>query len=158
MKNMKLLKLLLLFGILFSSYSCTSVKLPPCLSEKSQNTILRWGEFSSKSSIITYYELKSDKSISLAIQQDKNSEPKLQTIGKISDESYCRLLKQTKTNILLVQALNVPSETANFLEYIEKENNLTFRAVWNPKHDNKGNKEFKELFAQLQEAVGEAGK
>jgi hypothetical protein len=134
------------------------VKTPDCITSNNKDLIIRWGEFSSKSTMITYYEMTTDGKISLAIQEDKNSVPKLQTVGRIPSETYCKLLKQTKENIMKVQALNVPGNRSNFVEYIIKSSNYHFQALWNPDHDNVGNKEFKALFAELQAAVREASK
>lgn len=158
---MKVSKLTFILGIILIftvAVSCVTNVAPDCLGKDAKDLILRWGEYSSKSSVITYYEIKTDRIISLAVQENKNSEPKLQVVGKISEETFCKLIKQTKANIMLVQALNVPSDVNNFVEYIEKSKSFHFRATWNPNHDNRGNKEFKALFVQLQEAVIEAGK
>jgi hypothetical protein len=83
---------------------------------------------------------------------------RLQKIGKIADTTYCTLLKQARENILKIQVLNVPSDVNNYFEYIDETKNIHFRALWNPTHDNKGNKEFKALFLQLQASVEEASR
>lgn len=146
-----------LFSIILLSACATSPK-SDCLEGTSKELIIRWGEFNNKSTMESFYELHTDRTISLGVRQDKNSQPKLQKIGKISEDTFCKLIKQTRDNIIQVQVLNVPSDVNNYLEYVDDKMNIHFRAIWNPNHDNKGNKEFKALFADLQTAVSEAGK
>lgn len=151
--------LFLTFSALYIIFtSCSSVRLPDCFGKNSKDQYIRWGEFSTTSSMITFYELKTDKTISLAIQEDKTSIPKYSKIGKISDETYCKLYNQAKKNIMGMQVLNSPGAKSNFFELNDSGNNFQFRAVWNPQFDNKANHNFKILFDDLQQAVIEASK
>ncbi|OGU60839.1 MAG: hypothetical protein A2X64_04540 [Ignavibacteria bacterium GWF2_33_9] len=141
-----------LFLIIITSCGTTS-KVAVCDQPVSKDLIIRWGVVSSQSQMDSFYELNADRTISLGVKESRSSTPKLQEIGKIPLELYCELLKSTRETIMKVQALNVPSDVNNYLEYKDDANNIRFRALWNPNHDNAGNVEFKALYTRYQEAV-----
>lgn len=143
----------IIFSFLFLS-SCSSVKMPKCIGKQDKEVVIRWGEIYPQQKMTTYYELHTNLDLSLIIQRDDNSEPKIQKIGKFNDSLYCILLGKLRNGIIEVQSLNSPGdEISNFMEYIDKPNNSHFRATWNPIFTNKGNELFKKMFAEYQEGI-----
>lgn len=134
--------------------SCSSVKMPSCIGKHDHNLIIRWGEIYHKQQTTTYYELRTNLDVFLTINRDDNLEPKIQKIGKFNDTLYCKLLAKLRSAIIEVQSLNSPGEEiSNFVEYIDKDNNAHFRAIWNPRFTNKGNELFKSIFADYQNGI-----
>lgn len=144
-------------GLLFISIaliSCSSVQMPKCIGKHDQNVIIRWGEIYHKQQTTTYYELRTNLDVFLIINREDNPEPKIQKIGKFNNSLYCNLLVKLRDAIIEVQSLNSPSdEVSNFVEYIDKDNNSHFRAIWNPLFTNKGNELFKKIFSEYQEGI-----
>lgn len=140
--------------ISLSVISCSSVQMPKCIGKHDQNLIIRWGEIYHKQQITTYYELHTNLDVSLIINREDTPEPKIQKIGKFNDSLYCNLLVKLRNGIIEVQTLNSPGDdNSNFVEYIDKNNNSHFRAIWNPTFTNKGNELFKKIFSEYQEGL-----
>lgn len=144
---------LLMVLTIFLSSCATTQKVAPCITKQSAEIIILWGEINDKNNYDIHYELTTDKNITFIVNNGITGENKKEKIGQIPDEVYCDILKKAKENILKTQALNSPGETSNYFEYIDKKNNVQFKALWNPQFTNKGNQEFKALYNDLQESL-----
>ena len=132
---------------------CTQAKLPPCVPKSSKGVIIRWGEVNSKNHNETYYELNDKCNIQLGIIQNSKSDTTIQKIGKISESEYCNIYKGVQDAITKTQALNMPGDIQNYVEYIDRSNSVYFRALWNQEYTNAGNKQFRQVFDLLQTTV-----
>lgn len=144
--------ILILLSILLLITSCRTVQSPNCIKNNSKEMIISWGEVH-KNNLRTYYSVNTNLEIHLYVQRDDGNPPTISRIGKMSEEDYCNLFRELQKTIMQVQALNSPGDISNFIEINDPKNNFNFKALWNPEFTNKGNKEFKELFAKYQEAI-----
>lgn len=134
-------------------FGCSQAKLPPCVPKSSQGIIIRWGEINTKNNMETYYELKDNCNIQLAVHRENASDTTIQKIGRISPDEYCNLYRLIQDAITKTQALNSPGDISNYVEYIDKSNKVYFRALWNSEYTNAGNRQFRKVFDSLQAVV-----
>ncbi|MBP7215406.1 MAG: hypothetical protein KBA52_07220 [Candidatus Kapabacteria bacterium] len=132
---------------------CSQAKLPPCVPKSAKGIIIRWGEINTKANLETFYELKDNCNIQMAIKEGNKKDTTFQNVGKISLDEYCSLYRMVQNAINKTQVLNSPGVISNYVEYIDKSNNVYFRAVWNSEYTNAGNKWFREVFDSLQTAI-----
>ena len=132
---------------------CSQAKLPPCVPKSAKGIIIRWGEINTKANIETFYELKDNCKIQLAVKEGNKKDTTFQKVGTISLEEYCKLYKMVQNAINKTQVLNSPGVISNYVEYIDKSNNVYFRALWNSEYTNAGNKWFREVFDSLQTTI-----
>ena len=150
----KIIIILFVFSIITLQFvGCSQAKLPPCVPKSSKGVTIRWGEVNSKNNFETFYELNDKCNIQLSIIQSSQSDTTIQKIGKISESEYCNIYKALQDAITKTQALNMPGDIQNYVEYIDRSNSVYFRALWNQEYINAGNKQFRQVFDSLQATV-----
>lgn len=94
-----------------------------------------------------YYSIDS-KSLAIRTKFEDGKSTILDTI-KLDSVRLCELYQKSTNLFLKVQSLNVPADSNNYIVYRNTIDNVVLRALWNPVHSNKGNKEFKELYNEF---------
>ncbi|MGE5480060.1 MAG: hypothetical protein ACM3U1_06485 [Chloroflexota bacterium] len=133
-----------------------SGKLPECMPKNSEKFRIRWGDLNETSQTTAGYELTNEGVINLYVRKG-SGEPTREKLGKLEEARFCSLVRLINQKILSTQALYVPADQANFIEYENPEYNAYIRGVWNPKYTTEGNKDFREAYDSLQAAVSELG-
>lgn len=125
-----------------------------CVSKQSKNLIIRWGDFDTNYEKTLGYQIESNGVLSMVTNTgtDMNSY-KTEKICDIDGVKYCRILELTNDLLMKSQAIAMPGEKVNFIEYINPNNGMYLRGFWNPKFKNAGNKEFIKLFDSLMTLV-----
>lgn len=128
---------------------------PECLNKRHNDLIIRWGQESEKMDFTLGYEINTNRELFILQRSKGEKEYLREKITTIKPDAYCRNYNAIMKNILKTGSLHVPSDPAMFLEFTSKSSGIQFRAVWNPKHRNAGNKEFHKLFDSLMTLVPE---
>jgi hypothetical protein len=136
---------------MFSFSSCSSVE-KDCLNKNQKNTVIIWGSLKSDESFKNSYKLTSDAKITHSSVLNSKMDDKILD-RKLSNKEVCDSFNETMGLFLKLQSLNVPADSNCFIEYINPDANVQLRALWNPVHTNKGNKDFKQLFEKLMTLV-----
>lgn len=139
---------ILFSAILLSAFfgACSSVKTADCINFQAKKSELTWGTILNNQPE-KYYTLKMDGTVAEYLNGVSIDE------YKIKHEDVCELMQEISVLILEIQSLNVPAEKTNFVIFRNPETDYFFRAVWNPEHDNDGNKKFKEYYNKLLQYV-----
>ena len=125
--------------------SCKTVE-KDCLSAGYENIRIEWG-YLTKANQSEYYSLNSKSEIKQFVSDDLH-----QTVVDsfmINKNDMCHLINKTSALFLKVQTLNVPADSNNYITLYNNKTRVVLRALWNPVHDNLGNKEFKALYQEL---------
>ncbi len=143
MRKIILLTLLILI-------SCTSSVDKNCLSSGMEAVQIEWGYITSANSS-KYYRLYTNNLVEIY----KNNDAEFNRIDTLSitKVEMCDLVNKTTNLFFKIQSLNVPADSNNFIIYYNKKTGVQLRALWNPLHNNMGNKEFKELYENFMSAV-----
>lgn len=154
MKYIKLTILFFIFLISCSIFKNDKPQLLKCLSEKSKNLTLRWGDFYPKENSFFGYEVNAYGELFLYQKNKKNPDGKKEKITNLEPSDVCNKFKLTQETILKTQTLFSPGETiARFVEFVNPDENTNMLAVWNPAFQTKGSKYFRELFDSLNTLV-----
>ncbi|PKL84645.1 MAG: hypothetical protein CVV22_11960 [Ignavibacteriae bacterium HGW-Ignavibacteriae-1] len=147
------MKKILLLSILTILISCSSAqKSTECLSDKDKDFKIHWGKIIKGDMKGNNYTLTSDRKIHKGATQSNTVEGDL--IATIEDaEAFCSFYSDLMNVMLRIQSLHVPADTNHFIEFINPGMNYKFRAMWNPNHDNQGNREFKAIYKRLEEFI-----
>ncbi len=122
--------------------SCKVTDVDNCKLSEYKDVEIKFG-YVSQSSISDSYKLVGNR-ITNSFNKD--------TI--IIDEAVaCNLLEKTTQLFFKTQALNVPADSNNFMIYANKKSGAELRALWNPIHDNIGNRAFKSLYQEYMDIL-----
>jgi hypothetical protein len=136
---------------MFSFSSCSSVE-KDCINQNQKNSLIIWGSMKSDNSYKNEYQLKSDAVITHTTVMKNKKEVEILNY-KLSNIEVCDSFKEVMGLFIKFQSLNVPADSNCYIEYINPDSNVQLRALWNPIHTNKGNKDFKLLFDKLMTLV-----
>lgn len=128
--------------------SCVA-SFPPCIREQTKQQTIQWGEIHSNGSLVGY-QLTANAELAAFTQQDLTATAQLEPKGRVQNDMYCNRLTLVRRAFLDVQALNVPGATRKFVAFLNPNNGLELRAVWNPEYDTKGNEQFRAVFDSLE--------
>jgi len=121
-----------------------------CLSERSKNLTLRWGDFLPKENSFYGYEINAYGELFFYTKNQKNPDGKKEKISNLDPIEVCSKLKLVQETILKTQTLFSPGEnSARFVEFSNPDENMNMLAVWNPAFQTKGSKYFRELYDSL---------
>lgn len=135
---------IILFLIL--SVSCSSVeKQPDCINKTALNSTLRWGKM--LGGVPTSYKSMNMMGEVTKFESKTNSEV---IEFKLDKDTLCNTLEELGSLIIEIQTLNVPAENNLFIEYVNKDRDFFFRAVWDPRYKNDGNEKFNEFYHKLE--------
>ncbi len=132
-----------LFVVTILMLGCSTPKPPDCIHKSALKSEISWGTLLQGNPAVVY-NMKMDGSINL---KDNDVEKSLTVINP---DTLCNILRDMGILIIEIQTLNVPADKNHFFEYKNPDENYYFRAVWNPKHTNDGNKKFEEFYNRLQ--------
>lgn len=125
-----------------------------CVSEKSKNLSLRWGDFLPKDNAFYGYEINAYGELYFYTKNQKNPDGKKEKISNLDPSEVCNKLKLVQEAIIKTQTLFSPGEKgARFVEYSNPDENMNMLAVWNPEFQTKGSKHFRELYDSLNSLV-----
>ncbi len=138
--------------ILFLALSCSScthadTNMPSCINERTRQTIIRWGNYDVNSGKLHSYQFTGSLALATVHRLTYREQPVIDNIGAIKGEVFCKWLAKTIETFEDIQTLNAPGETARYVEYSSSK--ATIRAVWNPKYQTFGSKEFRALYDSL---------
>ncbi|MBE2189663.1 MAG: hypothetical protein KGZ71_02855 [Desulfobulbaceae bacterium] len=144
---------ILLLSILTILISCSSTqKSTDCLGDRDRDFKINWGRIINGDIHGNNYTLTSDRKIHNNAYQSKDGAGEY--ITTIQDtKSFCSLYSDLMNIMLRTQSLHVPADTNHFIEFINPGMNYRFRALWNPNHDNKGNRDFSVMYKRLEELI-----
>jgi hypothetical protein len=131
-----------------SLISCRTT--PDCISEKDRDLKIRWGEVFITQKVFDGYELDAEAKLyrNSGFTNIKGDDLKL--LGNVDKELYCTLLLRIRDEFLKVQALNAPGDTSRYVEYIDPANNISVRALWNPRFKTYLSEGFRGIYDSLQ--------
>ena len=122
----------------------------PCNSEILKESIIRWGGHNFKTNNLAGWQIDADSKLYAFSKEGKNSEYKFKEISKLDSEKVCELFMTTQKYFLEIQALNVPSDSSNFVEFINYKTGTNIRAAWNVRFKTHGSAEFRQLYDTLE--------
>jgi hypothetical protein len=144
---MKLLALVV-FIIGLSFISCS--RTPYCISEKDKDVKIRWGEVFISQKVFDGYQLDTKAMLYRNSGYTNSKTDDLILLGEVDPELYCTLLLRIRDEFLKVQALNAPGDTSRYVEYVDPANNISVRALWNPKFKTYLSEGFRGIYDSLQ--------
>lgn len=103
----------------------------PCITEKSTNLLIRWGDEDDSLRTITFYEVNSKGEVTRYRGTTRDSVT-ADYRGWIPHDQYCERIASTRTAFLQTQAMNVRGVRARFMEYVNPHGDVFLRVVWNP--------------------------
>lgn len=139
----------IVFFVLAVLCSGCMASFPPCVREHAKQQIIQWGEIHGDGSL-SGYQVTANAELSAFQQQAFGSVAQLQPKGRVDNDMYCDRLTLVRRAFLDVQALNVPGTTRKFVAFLNPNNGLELRAIWNPEYDTKGNEQFRAVFDSLE--------
>jgi hypothetical protein len=76
-----------------------------------------------------------------------------QQLSQLNGEVFCAAFEKATRIVLQISSLNVPANINHFVEYEIPDNNFYKRAIWDPKYENKGNREYRALMVDLLDLI-----
>lgn len=141
---------ILCFG---ASCSTSDAGKVSCLSERARQTTIRWGDYDVKSGKMRAYQFSGSLKMSTVERESFGEQPEINDFDKIEGEVFCKWLEKTVSIFEKIQTLNAPGDEARYVEYSTAK--TTVRAVWNPKYQTYGSKEFRAFYDSLTALVPE---
>jgi len=153
--NFKNFSIVLLFG--FVVFGCKTHPLPECITEKTMDLTIRWGENDKKNKLLKgfmingtgqifsfYYHDTTNKN-DLIVPKDKYKE-----IGYIDSKWFCEITNKIQKTILMTQVSNEPGELNEFLEFSNPSVHNFYRGQWVRKFKTANSSLFREVYDSLQ--------
>lgn len=129
---------------------CSSPPPPPdCITSENRELLVRWGDIE-EDKTVTGFAVHSNASMVSFAQKSLEAPMKETELGVMDGVVYCETVKLIRTTFLEVQALHAPGNVSRFIEISNPPQGLYLRAVWNPKYETFGSKEFRAIFDTLQ--------
>lgn len=151
------LSLLTVFCILLSclgaSCSTSGIDKASCLGERTRQTTIRWGNYDVKSGKMRAYQLNGSLELATVERESFNEQLEINNFGEVDGKIFCKWLDETINIFEEIQTLNAPGDEARFVEYSTTK--TTVRAVWNPKYQTYGSKEFRVFYDSLTALIPE---
>lgn len=138
--------------------SLKNKSLRKCINERTSKSILRWGEYDPVSGITRAYQWGGDLQLKKLERENFKEQYTEEMVLKTDEHSFCISLSETVKTFEKVPTLNSPGPISRFIEYYPAANKDVFRAVWNPRYRNIGNKDFRAIYDTLMTAVPDAGR
>lgn len=137
---------ILIAGILCGCASGNSAD--KCLKDNETDLLIKWGDqynrfgtriYSVIDAKLNYYKVREDSTGGKIFSDSARIEP----------ENFCKIKQELTQLILATQAMAFPGSTQQFIEYVSPQQNIYFRAIWNPEHTNYGNKNLRNFYDSL---------
>ena len=84
------------------------------------------------------------------VEEDSLGNKRYSDTISISQDNYCKIKQDLTQFVINTQALYVPATIQHFVQYSDAKRNVFFQAVWNPQHNNSGNRDLKVFFDSLE--------
>ncbi len=143
MNIMNVMKFSSVVILLMLFFACSSIPdTPECVNSTALNAELTWGVLVKGKQQVAH-RMKMNGEIFDVMN------PEAERLGIANPDTLCNVLRQLGVQIIEVQILSVPADTNLFVEYKNPDRDYYFRAVWDPKFDNDGNRSFAKLYDRL---------
>lgn len=155
--NMKNTQKLLVFVLAVLFVSCKSHPLPECITEKTKNLSIRWGEADKKKKVIRGLKIDGTGKIFSFEYQDTSktltfSVPanEYKEVGYVDSKWFCDISRTIQDDIIKTQVSNEPGELTEFLEFSNPSVNNYYRGQWVRKFATKNSELFRKAYDSLQ--------
>lgn len=130
--------------------SCSSApNLRDCVNESESDLLMSWGIKYNTTGWRVYKSINTQRLV-FKVEEDSLGNKRYSDTIRISQENYCKIKHDLTQFVINTQALYVPATIQHFVQYRDAKRNIFFQAMWNPLHDNIGNKELKVFYDSLE--------
>ncbi len=130
--------------------SCSSASnQQDCVKDSESNLLMTWGVKYNTTGWRVYRTINTQRQV-YKIEEDSLGNKRYSDTIRISQENYCKIKQDLTQFVINTQALYVPAKIQHFVQYRDDNRNIFFQAIWNPEHDNTGNKELKVFYDSLE--------
>ena len=146
-------KSLLLFLMSISLLGCTTAT-KTCINERTNKTIIRWGDYITKTGAFKGYEYHAeDLHVYTVTSENRDSKPTLTIVDTVYADVYCNRLNAVIEGFTEIQSLHSPGIISRSVEYVNEKTNVHKKAIWNPAFATFGSKEFRTIYDSLMLSV-----
>lgn len=139
-------------AMLSSGSGCSRVaEQGACLNERTRPAVVRWGDYDTKSGQLRAYQFAGSLELATVRRETYQEQPEVAVFQPLDGRVFCTWLRKTLDVFEQIQTLNAPGEMSRYVEYSTPK--TTIRAVWNPKFQTYGSKEFRALYDSLMTLV-----
>jgi hypothetical protein len=147
---MRIIPFLLLFLFL---HGCMS-KPSTCINERTQETIIRWGDGEISSGAYSGHEMRAKNLGVYTIKRSSGNEQfQANHMDSVNIDLFCKRLQDIISTFTAIQSLYSPGKTFRSIEYINPKTNVHKKAIWNPEFATFGSKEFRALHDSLMRMI-----
>lgn len=140
---------LIIIVIGFFLHGCAGTKTT-CINERTNGTILRWGDGDMASGSYSGYEIHAEDLGLYNAERSMGSQAmNMQRMDSVSAEFFCGRLQEVIGTFTSIQSLYSPGKTYRSVEYINTKTNIHKKAIWNPEFTTFGSKEFRAIHDSL---------
>lgn len=130
--------------------SCSSApKQQDCVKDSESDLLLSWGIIYNTTGWRVYKTINTQRQV-FKVEEDSLGNKRYSDTIRISQENYCKIKHDFMQFVINKQALYVPAKIQHFVLYKDTKRNIFFQAVWNPEHDNIGNRDLKVFHDSLE--------
>lgn len=130
--------------------SCSSAPMQQdCVNESESDLLMSWGIKYNTTGWRVYKSINTQRLV-FKVEEDSLGNKRYSDTIRISQENYCKIKHDLTQFVINTQALYVPAIIQHFVQYRDAKRNIFFQAMWNPLHDNIGNKELKVFYDSLE--------
>lgn len=156
-KNLTITILIPIISILCSGAGCSpAVEKADCINERTKPVVIRWGDYDTEGGRLRAYQFNGSLELAKVKRETVSEQPDIEKYGTMEGVQFCTWLRKSLDVFEQIQSLNAPGETSRYVEYSTPK--TTIRAVWNPKFQTFGSKEFRALYDSLMTLVPEKEK
>ncbi len=138
---------------IFASCSTPSVTKKSCINDRTKESAISWGEYSTRTGQMRAYQFNGALVFTKFLRETETDTNTYTKIGDISSDDFCKYLTTALRTFDTVQTLHAPGDIARFVEYSNKETTTRIRAVWNPEYKTYGSKAFRSVYDSLMTMV-----
>lgn len=127
--------------------------LRQCLNERTAKSIIRWGEYDPATGVTRAYQWGGDLQLKKLSRETFKETFKEEMLMTTDEHRFCVSLTDIVKTFERVPTLNSPGAITRYIEYYPSVSKDAFRAVWNPRYRNVGNKDFRAIYDTLMTVV-----
>ncbi len=156
-KNLAIVILVPIISVLCSGAGCSpAAEKADCVNERTRSAVIRWGDYDTKGGRLRAYQFNGALELSKVKRETMSEQPDVEKYATIEGQQFCKWFRKSLDVFEQIQSLNAPGEISRYVEYSTPK--TTIRAVWNPKFQTFGSKEFRMLYDSLMTLVPETEK
>jgi hypothetical protein len=129
--------------------SCSTPAPKSCITERTKESVVRWGEYSTRTGQMRAYQFDGTLFVAKYLRESQTDTNTLSPIRSLPSDDFCKYLSTTLRTFDTVQTLYAPGEIARFVEYSSTATKTTIRAVWNPEFKTYGSTAFRSVYDSL---------